>query len=337
MVKISFVVPLYNIEAYAEECIISILNQTEKDIEIILVDDGSTDKTAEICDGFAKKDDRITVIHKINGGPSEARLSGFKKANGKYLLFIDGDDYIEPEMAESLYDSAEKNDADVVMCGYYTNYRGIQAKFLLPFEDGTVIKNEDITQKYIQPFIGTKKGGINLPRFLCFKLYKRELIEESYFKHEEIFYSEDVVFNLLYTDKVDTIAVVNKPFYHYRCVNNSLSNRYRKNKWFLCKNLYYFLNDYLEERQISFDNERLMATLRECIFVCIDNAVMKGKYRLFLKDIRQIRKDKIINLNGIKNASESKSVKISLALFKMRIYLPLYVIRKYRLKIASRL
>lgn len=177
MVKMSIIVPAFNIEAYIEDSIKSIISQTEKDIEIIIVDDGSTDKTPVICDEYANKDSRISVIHKTNGGLSSARLAGFQKATGKYILFVDGDDYIEPLMAEKLIESTEENNSDVVLCGYFTNSDDYEEKYYLSLVKNLITGREEIVEKYIQPFVGRKQNAINLPRFLCFKLLKRDLIK----------------------------------------------------------------------------------------------------------------------------------------------------------------
>ena len=112
---ISIIVPVYNVEKYIHECVDSIINQTYKNIEIILVDDGSPDNCGKICDEYAKKDNRIKVIHKPNGGLSDARNHGIDVANGEWLMFIDSDDWIEPNMAEKLLHSALNNKADLAI------------------------------------------------------------------------------------------------------------------------------------------------------------------------------------------------------------------------------
>ena len=115
---ISIIVPVYNVEQYLDDCLISIINQTYKNIEIILIDDGSTDKSGKICDEYAKKDSRIIVIHKENGGVSSARNAGLRIAKGAYIGFVDPDDWIAEDMYEVLYSNAKKYDADVSVCKY---------------------------------------------------------------------------------------------------------------------------------------------------------------------------------------------------------------------------
>ena len=332
MIKVSFIIPIFNVQNHLERCITSVLEQKEKNIEIILVDDGSTDLSPQICDEFSKLDGRITVLHKKNGGLSYARLTGFNMARGKYILFVDGDDYIEPDMTHKLIASAEESSSDVVLCGYYTNTAKEQTAYYLSLLKNTITGRDNIIKNYIQPFIGTKKGGLNLPRFLCFKLLKRELIDVDYFKHENIYFSEDIVFNLLYTDGVKTISVVNEPLYHYRLNSNSLSSKYRPNKWQMYLNLFAFLKEYLSDRDIEVDEERLNDTIISAVFSSIDNLVLSGKYRVYMREIVKIRNDLIIiKLFEKSHDYESFSIKVSLTLLKFRLYRTLYFIRRIRL------
>lgn len=122
MVKLSIVVPIYNVEKYLTRCIESILNQTFTDFELILVDDGSPDNCGKMCDEYAKKDSRIRVLHKKNGGLSDARNHGIDIAKADYISFVDSDDYLSPDMYTILYNNLIENDADISTCGYYRCY-----------------------------------------------------------------------------------------------------------------------------------------------------------------------------------------------------------------------
>lgn len=115
---ISVIIPIYNVEEYLEKCVNSVLNQTYSDLEIILVDDGSTDNSGKICDELKNKDNRIIVIHQENQGLSAARNAGIAKALGEYIAFVDSDDYIMEDMYETLYKNLEKTDADISICKY---------------------------------------------------------------------------------------------------------------------------------------------------------------------------------------------------------------------------
>lgn len=113
---ISLLVPIYNVASYVDRCVGSLVNQTYSNLEILLVDDGSTDGSGALCDEWVKKDSRIHVVHKENGGLSDARNAGIKRAAGAYLAFIDGDDYIAPEYCEKLYQALAAHDADISLC-----------------------------------------------------------------------------------------------------------------------------------------------------------------------------------------------------------------------------
>ena len=122
MPKVSIIVPVYKVGPYLAKCIDSILSQTLTDFELILVDDGSPDSCGEICDGYAKKDERIKVIHKQNGGLSSARNAGLDIAKGEYIGFVDSDDYIEHDMYEFLYKNSVQYDTDIACCGIRHHY-----------------------------------------------------------------------------------------------------------------------------------------------------------------------------------------------------------------------
>lgn len=115
---VSIIVPVYNVEAYLDRCLSSIISQTYHNIEVILVDDGSTDQSGELCDQYQKQDSRIRVIHKENGGLSDARNAGIQISGGSYIAFIDSDDYVREEYIGRMMEEAERTDCDVVICGY---------------------------------------------------------------------------------------------------------------------------------------------------------------------------------------------------------------------------
>ena len=140
MPKLSIIVPVYNVEKYIRKCIDFILGKTFKDFELILVDDGSPDNCGEICESYARNDNRIRVIHRANGGLSAARNTGLSYATGKYIGFVDSDDYVSPVMYEKLINSIEKHNADICKCGYNEfDDLGIRRKLVYP--DTKVLRN----------------------------------------------------------------------------------------------------------------------------------------------------------------------------------------------------
>ena len=202
---ISIIVPVYNVEKYLERCIESLINQTYQNIEIILIDDGSSDNCGEICDKYAKVDSRIKVIHQVNSGVSVARNAGLMAAKGEYIGFIDSDDFVNSDMYETLLTSMIKNDCDIAIGGYdYVDETGTISR---PYnEKGTeILSRHDTLYKQfdIEPTI--RFGVVN-------KLYKSELIDDIKFP-EDLKSGEDGVFLYEYLKKISKAAFVHKPLY----------------------------------------------------------------------------------------------------------------------------
>jgi glycosyltransferase involved in cell wall biosynthesis len=161
--KVSIIIPAYNLEGYIDKCLKSVCAQTmdSKDIEIITVDDGSSDNTPAILDGWAQKDGRINVIHKKNGGVSAARNDAIKVAKGEFIFFFDGDDFMEPETCEELYNRAKENDADSVVYGYYRYEDGKVFETCHPIFERTIYEGSDIIDNMLPRFVGLSYDSIN--------------------------------------------------------------------------------------------------------------------------------------------------------------------------------
>lgn len=167
---ISFIVPIYNVERYLQKCVDSILAQSYSNIEVVLVDDGSTDESVAICDSYANRDKRVQVIHKENGGASSARNEGLSFAHGSYIAFIDSDDYVSPSMAEKLLDAISKTDSDLAMCNFaYTDELG---NITESFSDDTKA-GEYRTEELLRKVAAGWTFGI----LVWNKLFKKELFD----------------------------------------------------------------------------------------------------------------------------------------------------------------
>ncbi|MCI7792187.1 MAG: glycosyltransferase [Lachnospiraceae bacterium] len=160
-VKLSVVIPVYNIEDYIGKCLDSVLAQTYQNYEVIIVDDGSTDGTAGVCDEYAQKDERIRVIHKKNEGVSVARNTGIDIATGEYFLFFDGDDFMEPYTMEELCKIALEKQADTVIYGYHRYENGKVKETCYPRFEKTIYEKEDIVEQVLPAFIGLSYDKIN--------------------------------------------------------------------------------------------------------------------------------------------------------------------------------
>lgn len=247
MTKLSVIVPIYNRERQIHRCIRSILEQTYKDIEIILVNDGSTDKSLEVCSEYESKDDRIIVIDKENGGVSTARNAGIEVANGEFISFVDSDDYIDLNYAKILIKFQEKNNCDVVLFNKFGD--GIQSN--VPEIQGIADNQDDIT---VLVFELLMKKRLNSP---WDKLYRKEIIKDNNIRFPEgVNLGEDTIFNYQYWSKIDSIGIINNELYHfiYDISSKSLSKSYFSNKYEMLKLQDDLLGNLISSGNLNFKN-----------------------------------------------------------------------------------
>lgn len=205
MVKLSIIVPVYNVEKYLSKCIDSILSQTYKDLELILVDDGSPDNSPKICDEYAQKDNRVIVIHKPNGGVSSARNAGIDRATGKYIGFVDPDDYITSDMYEVMIQELEESKADIAICGYdYINENGQVER---PYNNRI---NEVLTQKQFMSMQFDMPPTIR--HVVWNKLFSAQVFTGIRFP-EGLHSSEDVYVLIECSKKLNKAVFIHKPLY----------------------------------------------------------------------------------------------------------------------------
>lgn len=224
---ISIIVPIYKTEKYIQKCISSIACQTNKDIEIILVDDGSPDNCPKICDEWAEKDNRIKVIHKDNGGLVSARKAGLETASGEYVGFVDGDDFIEPDMFEKIQTMISKYKPDMVLCDFYYDFGDKTEESRQLFTKEFYNKQNLISDLYPKMlYSGTfYKFGINP---CCWsKVYKKELLEKNLqLVDNRIKMGEDAAFTYPCLLDAKTVCTISKPLYHYIINKNSMTQCY---------------------------------------------------------------------------------------------------------------
>lgn len=226
MNKVSIVVPVYNVEKYLPKCIDSILSQTYTKLEIILVNDGSIDNSGKICDAYAKGDDRITVIHKENRGVSAARNTGLDKASGKYIAFIDPDDYVENNIIALFVNTYETQDTDLVISNYFSETM-----------KGDTILSQDILEIETKYYQNKSELGNSIVKLwdsqhlmynLWNKLYSKEIIDRNAIRFPLRNLSEDIYFNMMYLQYVTKMNVIGKPLYHYvRLREGATTDKYR--------------------------------------------------------------------------------------------------------------
>lgn len=250
MIKVSVIIPIYNVEKYLRKCIESVIAQTLEDIQIICVDDGSKDNCGKICDEYAKKDKRVTVIHKENGGLVTARKAGLNAAAGKYIGFVDGDDWVEPDLYEHMYNLAEEHQVSFVETGVIDSSDSGYKTRISNFNEGCY-KGEDY-EKHI------------IPRVMCFgefyrfgvmpyvwnKLYRAELVKECYEKiGDKNSMIEDAACSYPYAVRGGSVYISHKCLYHYRVVGNSMKRTVNNSVYDVLRQQYHLIKEAYENSQ----------------------------------------------------------------------------------------
>ena len=220
--KISVIVPVYKVEKYLKQCITAVCNQTHENLEIILVDDGSPDKCPKICDDLAKKDKRIRVIHKQNGGLSSARNAGLDIATGQYIFFVDSDDYIEPETLETMLTTMQSNSVDIVVAGVKPFYKGKDKPTSFDGMVGYFDTNDRATKL-------SSDKILNLPAVAWGKLYKKSIIDKYNMRFDVGLINEDESFNWYYNTKIRRGMFIPNKFYNYLIRNDSIMGNKQNN------------------------------------------------------------------------------------------------------------
>lgn len=303
---ISIIVPVYNMEKYIDKCINSIINQTYKNIEIIIVDDGSTDKSSKIIDKYKKIDKRIKFYHKKNGGLADARNYGLEKATGEYIGFVDSDDYIENNMYEKLYNNLIKYKADISVVNYNLVYEKDfnYKKNFKEISDKLIILNKMETIKLL---LDDNKFG----NYAWNKLYKRELFNNI--KYPVGRKMEDLGTTYKIIEKCNRIVYDPIPLYNYLQRNNSIVNTI---------NLSFFEDTYIltYERFIYLDNkygfikENHFNTIRLLLF-CY--SFINDKDNTYKDVIKKIKLFKIIDKLSYKEIIKFVVLRINNKLFKL--------------------
>lgn len=258
---ISVIIPVYNVEQYLEKCLDSVLNQTYKNLQIILVDDGSTDKSGMLCDNYKKRDERIEVIHKCNGGSVRARNDGLKLAKGQYVGFVDGDDWIESVMYEEMLENLLQTGAEYVHTGamYDTEeYSKVDCRF-----ETKIIDNPRMDIELWEGIIGVHEN-IYLNRGITSKLFKKELITDCYsIVPEEQCFGEDYISVVGCILKSRRISLLKKAYYHHVTREGSYVNTFNGKKLIWIAKMYEQIMLLLEKydllEQLNPYLERMMA------------------------------------------------------------------------------
>jgi len=221
-VDVSVIVPIYGIEKYLPKCVESILEQSFQNFELILVDDGSPDNCPKICDDYSKEDSRIKVIHKKNGGLLSARKAGLEEARGKYISYVDGDDWVDKFYLDTLFKLAEANNADLVATGHFREFNG-KIETVKPEKVGVYNENEVNSIILPKAIYNGRFCKHDISTYVWNKLFKRELLKKVLFDvPNEIIMGEDAAITYAYLAISKRLAISRIPLYYYRQRHDSI-------------------------------------------------------------------------------------------------------------------
>lgn len=333
-VKVSIVIPVYNVKKYLNECVGSVIEQTYEQIEIILVDDGSTDGSGYICDELALRDKRIVVVHKENSGVVDARNVGIQYATGEYCIFVDGDDWISPDFVEKMVDTFSEFNPDMVCCGFVRTEGkdspyciNVQSDFSVGFYIGQRFLNE------IVPYILAGRNGKVFPTTLWGKAYKTELCKSVLPRvASELKYSEDGCAVVLCLSVCNSIYITDKCLYFYRDNPYSLTaNKKGKplNTPFLLKKCW---EEYLNLDCYDYKDQLSRRLFMEIFFLVQSHLNSNNSYSIIVRSIKEFLASSLVS-EIINNCefSESKKWAVVRSMLKYRLVFPIYVYSRYTL------
>lgn len=277
--KISVIIPVYNIQDYLSKCVDSILNQTYKNIQVILVDDGSKDSSPQICDSYKEKDSRVVVIHKENGGVSSARNVGVERADGDYITFVDSDDYLEPDTYKKLLEAAETYSLDVTACGYFIT----DAPQELPEVEGvSVLERKEALSYCISDDAGSTMCGA-----VWNKLYRADKLKDCLVFNSEYIIAEDMVVTIRCLMGAERIGQVNWCGYHYVQRGDSIINSFKEKK---SSSVFAHQEMYEELKNIYPDlaKDMKVRSLEQSYYLLLEAVRTEGFYK---KDITVLKMD----------------------------------------------
>ena len=327
--KVSVIIPCYKVEKYLDRCVESVINQTLKDLEIILVDDESPDHVPEICDEWALKDARIKVIHKKNGGLGMACNSGIEVATGKYVAFLDSDDWIDANMYQTMYDTAEKHQAQMVFTGLRrVDTNGNVIGYLTHKEKFQIYEGKNEIDGLACDLVASEvslAAERTLQMSAKVVLYSKSTIDENHlrFVSEREVMSEDMHFNLNMLSHSQCVCVVPRFFYNYRCTQKVDLDQFER-----IKSLYFFT---LKECQILGIEENIYQRIQRFFIGYVRNYIRvvcrsKSSISEQIKIIQMIVNDPVWNIIWL-------SYPIHVAPLKQRLFVRL--IQKKRIRILK--
>lgn len=275
-IKVSIIVPVYNVEPYLDRCMQSLLNQSLREIEIIMVDDESPDRCPQMCEDYKAKYPNVKVVHKKNGGLGFARNSGLEVAEGEYVAFIDSDDFVDTDMFQHLYDYAAKNKCDAVFCGYNIYKDAEHIRKMQENADYVLRCGKDEAKKVLLDMIGPEPSYHSDAKLLMSVwrgIYSRRVIEDNHlrFVSERVYIAEDIMWHIDFLPCCQCVGLIPQTHYYYCDNGTSLTRTYRGDRFQKELFLYHAQEDKLRKAgfsDIEFRvrlNRQLLMKTRVCI------------------------------------------------------------------------
>lgn len=326
----SIVVPIYNVEAFLDESIRSVLEQTYDSFELILVDDGSTDNSFKICDRYQTFDPRVKVIHKTNGGLVSARKAGIAIAEGTYAICLDSDDWIAKDYLFEMSEVIKKYSPDIICFNHFEVNGEDTAECNNPFRKGLYTKEE--LRKEIYPYEIQSSVGSSFPPSIWAKVYKMDIYRpEQLAVDDRIKIGEDAACTIPCMLRANSIYIFDKALYYYR--NNSISMTKNKKpfSWDVPELIELHLRKRVETNEADLQQQISRRTVHALINVVKTQFYRDEKYRVITKDIQK-ELDRPIYRNALKDSKFKRGTAISICRFFLthNIYFPFYLLSKIR-------
>lgn len=273
---ITLIIPVYNTKKYLDECVKSVISQTYTNLEILLIDDGSTDGTSQMCDTYLSIDERIKVYHKTNEGLGLTRNYGVERAHGKFISFLDSDDRISQDFIETLYRCTLENDADVCKGGF-TRFKGNEAIKCTRY-DKAIYRGNEVKNEFLPRLIGSapnKHDSVEMSVWGV--LYKAEIIKSNniLFPSEREIISEDIVFNIQYFQHANIGCLLDSTGYYYRVNDASLTRSYRLDRFEAYKRFYLYIENLITGYGYKKD---VIQRLNRYFFICLRKSIQQEAY-----------------------------------------------------------
>lgn len=326
----SIVVPIYNMEQFLDKCVSSILDQTYQNFELILVDDGSTDSSGQMCDQYKKKDCRITVIHKKNGGLVSARKAGISVAKGDYAVCVDSDDWIDQKHLQELVGVVNNYSPDIICFGHYEVSEGKEKKFTIPFRKGLYEKCDLANEIY--PQLIRTEIATAFPPTIWAKVYKMDLYRtEQLLVDDRIKIGEDAACTIPCILRAKSIYVLDKALYYYRRNNFSMTKNRTPFSWDVPELIELHLRQRIETNDADLKQQISRRTVHALINVVKTQFYREEKYSEIIINIKRELKRPIYK-NALKESKFKKGSSIAICRFFLvnNIYFPFYLLSKIR-------